>query len=310
MSNNMQAIQVHAYGGPEVLSLESIPCPTPQAGQVLVRVLAAGVHPVDVNLRSGKYKAFMPLQFPWIPGRDGAGLVASVGEGVTKFQPGQAVYGLFSGSYAEYALAAVSDINHKPDGLTFEEAAAVPVGALTAWKMVVEVANVQAGQRVLVQGAAGGVGVFTVQLAAWRGAHVIGTASAGHLDFVRSLGAEQAVDYQAAPFETVIHDVDLVLDTVGGEVGERSLLTLKKGGLLVTVAGPAPEEKARQLGVRALSGGRSSPEALRQLTELIEAKKIRPMVGEVFPLAEAARAHAQSATGHGLGRMILRVADR
>jgi NADPH:quinone reductase-like Zn-dependent oxidoreductase len=306
----MKAVQIHDYGGPEKLFFESVPRPEPRPGQVLIRVMATGVHPVDCKLRSGSYKAYMPLQFPWIPGRDGAGVVESVGDGVTVFKKGQAVYGFFDRSYAEYALAQVTDLAPKPEDLTFDQAAAVPVGALTAWKSVVEVAGVKQGQKVLVQGAAGGVGLYAAQLAVWKGAHVIGTASARNTDFVLSLGVEQVVDYQAVPFETVIHDVDVVVDTVGGEVGERSLLTLRKDGLLVTVAGRPAEEKAKQLGVRAVSGGRSNPDALREVTALIDAKRIRPVVGAVFSLAEAAKAQAQSDTGHGWGRIILHVADQ
>ena len=186
----MQAARVHDYGGPEVLVVEQAPRPEPKAGEVLIRVKAAGVNPADWKIRGGAYKQFMPLQFPWIPGLEGAGTVEALGAGVSTFQQGQEVYGILSSSYAEYAIALAKDIQPKPSNLTFEQAATVPVGALTAWGAVINSANVQAGQRVLVHGAAGGVGAFAVQLARWKGAHVTGTASAGNLEFVKSLGAE------------------------------------------------------------------------------------------------------------------------
>ena len=185
----MKAIQFHEYGGPEVLALEEIATPQPGAGQVLVRVVAAGVNPADWKIRSGAYQAFMPLPLPSIPGMEGAGVVESVGADVTDFQPGQEVYGILLGGYAEYALAEASRIRLKPDHLSFEEAASVPVGALTAWSAV-EAANIQPGQQVLVHGAAGGVGLYAVQLAHLKDAHVTATGSAKNAEYIRSLGAE------------------------------------------------------------------------------------------------------------------------
>ena len=254
----MKAVRVHDYGGPEVLVLEEAPRPQPQADQVLVRLLASAVNPVDAVMRAGYFKEFMPLSFPWIPGVEGAGIVAAVGENVTAFQPGQAVFGFVSGGYAEYAAAPAGDLQPKPAHLTFEQAATVSMGSLVAWQAVIEVANVAAGQRVLVHGAAGGVGLYAVQLAVWRSAHVIGTASAGNLDFVRSLGAEQVIDYNAAPFETVVRDVDVVIDTVGGELIERSWQVLRPNGILVTVAARLAPDAGAAHGVRAISAGRGS----------------------------------------------------
>jgi NADPH:quinone reductase-like Zn-dependent oxidoreductase len=305
----MQVIKVQDYGGADLLKLESAPRPVPQAEQVLVRMYAAGVHPADWKYRSGTYKAWMPLTFPWTPGLDGSGVIEAVGPGVTAFKPGQAVYGRISGAYAEYAVAPAAELVLKPANLSFDQAAAVPVGALTAWGVVVDGAAIQAGQRVLVQGAAGGVGLFVVQLARWKGAHVIGTASARNADFVRSLGAEQVIDYQAGPFEKAVHDVDVVVDTVGGEVSERSLQVLRKDGVFITIAGMPPEEKAKALGVRVAKGSRPGPDALRQISQLIETENLRPVVGSVFPLAEAGKAQAQGETGHGRGRIILHIAD-
>ncbi len=304
----MQVIKVHDYGSSDQLQLESAARPVPQAEQVLVHMYAAGVHPADWKYRGGQYKAFMPLTFPWTPGLDGAGVVEAVGPGVTAFKPGQAVYGRISGSYAEYALAPAADLVPKPANLSFDQAAAVPVGALTAWG-VIDAVNLQPGQRVLVQGAAGGVGLFVVQLALWKGAHVIGTASAKNADFVRSFGAEQVIDYQVATFEKSIQVVDVVIDTVGGEISERSLHVLRPDGVFVTVAGMPPEEQAKALGVRVVKGGRPGADALRQISQLIESGRLCPLVGTVFPLAQAGKAQALSETGHGRGRIILHITD-
>ena len=181
------------------------------------------------------------------------------------------------------------------------------MGALTAWGAVIEAANVQAGQRVLVHGAAGGVGLFAVQLARWKGAHVIGTASAGNLEFVRSLGAEQAIDYNAAPFETVVHDLDVVVDTVGGDYTERSYKVLHPDGIYVTIAGRLAPEAGKAQGIRAMNGARPSTEKLIQISELLTSKKIAPQVGTVFALADARRAQELSETRHGRGRIILQI---
>jgi NADPH:quinone reductase-like Zn-dependent oxidoreductase len=306
MSNTtMQAIRVHDYGGPEALVLEQAPRPQPQADQVLIRILAAGVNPADWKYRAGLYKEFMPLSFPWTPGLEAAGIVEAVGANVTTLAQGQAVYGVVTGSYAEYAIASAKDVALKPAHLTFEQAAAVPMGALTAWRPVFEDGKVQAGQRVLVHGAAGGVGVYAVQFAHWKGAHVIGTASAGNSEFVRSLGADTVIDYNAAPFETVVHDVDVVVDTVGGDTPERSWQVLRPDGLLISVAARLTPEAGQAHGVRAMSSGRASPDKLSQISELLESKQILPVVGAIFSLAEARQAHELSQTGHGRGRIVL-----
>ena len=306
MSNlMMQAVRFHDYGGPEVLVLEQTPRPQPQADQVLMRVLAAGVNPVDASIRAGFLKKFMPLPMPWIPGLEGAGIVEAVGEHVTAFQPAQSVFGLVTGGYAEYAAALASEVQPKPAHLTFEEAASVPMGALVAWQAVIETANVQAGQRVLVHGAAGGVGLYAVQLALWKGARVIGTSSARNIEFIRSLGAEEAIDYDATPFETVVRDVDVVVDTVGGEIPERSWQVLRPNGVLVTVAARLSPEAGQAHGIRAAIAGRASPEKLKQISELLEAKQLTPVVGPRFTLVEARQAQELAQTRHGRGRIVL-----
>lgn len=307
--NTMKVIRIHDYGGPEQLVLEQAPVPQIPSDQVLIHLKAAGVNPADWKYRSGAYKQFMPLTFPWIPGLEGAGIVEAAGADVKAFKKGDEVYGLVSGAYAEYALAKTNEIFPKPAGLTFEEAASIPIGALTAWGAVIATAKVEAGQRVLVHGAAGGVGLYAVQLAHWKGAHVTGTASASNLEFVRSLGAEQVIDYQATRFETVLHDMDVVIDTVGGNLAERSFQVLRPGGVYVTVAGRLAEDAGKAQNVKALSAGRFSAENLKKISELIESKQLKAVVGKVFPLGETAKAHELSQTGHGRGRIILRMGD-
>lgn len=301
----MQAVRFHEYGGPDVLVLERAPRPQPQADQVLMRVLAAGVNPADASMRAGLYKEFMPVQLPWIPGYEGAGIIEAVGENVTAFQPGQAVFGFVTGGYAEYAVAAASDVQPKPAHLTFEQAASVPMGALVAWQAVIEVANVQAGQHILVHGAAGGIGLYAVQLARWKGASVIGTASASNVEFVRSLGVEQVIDYKVTPFETTVRNMDVVVDTAGGDVIERSWQVLRPDGILVTVAGRLGPDAGKTHGVRGVSTGRGSPDKLKQIRELLDAKQLTPAIRTLFTLAEAHQAQELAQTRHGRGRVVL-----
>ena len=303
-NDTMQAVRFHQYGGPEVLVIDQIAIPHPQPGQVLVRLIAAGVNPADVGFRSGYFKEFFPLELPWIPGVDGAGIVEEVGEGVTAFSKGQAVFGRVWSSYAEYAVVPAADLQLKPAHLTFEQAAAVQQGALTAWQAI-ENAVLQPNQRVLVQGAAGGVGLFVVQFALMKGAQVIGTTSTKNVDFVRSLGAQEVIDYGSVDFETAVHGVDAVIDTVGGNLIERAWQVLKPDGILVTVAGRLTPEQGQAHGVRAISSGPAPIEKLKDISELLESKRIMPVVGEVFPLAEARQSHELSQTRHGRGRIIL-----
>jgi NADPH:quinone reductase-like Zn-dependent oxidoreductase len=311
MSNTtMQAIQAQDYGGPEVLVLEQAPRPEPNADQVLIRLKAAGVNPADWKYRSGAYKQYMPLTFPWTPGLEGSGVVEAVGANVTTLKKGDEVYGLVTGGYGEYALALVSEIQVKPAGLTFEQAAALPMGVLTAWGAVIDTAKVEAGQRVLIHGAAGGVGAYAVQLARWKGAHVTGTASAGNLEFVKSLGVENVIDYNATRFETVLGDMDAVIDTVGGDLTERSFQVIRPGGIFVTIAAMLPEDAGKAQNMRAVSAGRASADTLKQVCELIEVKQLKPVVGPVFPLADVRQAHELSQTGHGRGRIILQIKNR
>jgi len=310
-AQTIQAVRVHQYGGPEELKLERIQRPEPQAGEVLIHVHAAGVNPVDWKIRQGWMKDFRPMPLPYIPGLDLAGTVEETGPGVTAFQKGQAVFGQSpKGVYTEYTTAPVERLALKPKTLSFDEAATVPVGATTAWQGIFDHGALQPGQRVLIQGAAGGVGMFAVQFARWKGAHVIGTTSTANLGFVRSLGAETVIDYTSMPVEQAAHDMDLVFDAVGGKTLESSLRVLKRGGTLVTIAGQPPEEKVRELGVRVASfSAQVSSELLQTFAQLIDEGQVKVAIAEKFPLSEARQAHERSQSGHGRGRIVLHIVD-
>lgn len=271
LAQHMWAVRIHAYGGPERLNLEEAPRSVPRAGEVLVRVHAAGVNPLDWKIRQGLMKDSIPVTFPYIPGIEVAGVVDAVGPGVTDFPIGQAVIGLVeSGGYAEFAAVPVGALARKPEKLSYVEAATVPVGATTAWRALFDHGGLEAGQRVLIQGAAGGVGVFAVQLAKWKGAQVVGVTSTANLDFVRGLGADTVVDYTTTPVESVVQDVDLVLDGVGESTLGSSLAVIKRGGTLVSIAWPPPEERARSRGVRAVMSRGTATVSLRTLARLVE----------------------------------------
>lgn len=321
VSQSMRAIRVHRYGGPEELKLETILRPEPQPGEVLIRVYAAGVLPMETKLRRGLFQSVYPMSFPYIPGSAVAGVVAQVGEGVTAIQPGQAVFGRsVRGTYAEYTATAVAPpalapgvfslLAPKPDGLSFAEAATISGGATTAWMALFADGALHAGQRVLVHGAAGGVGGYAVQFARWKGAHVIGTVSTANVAFVRSLGAETVIDYTVTPFADVVRDVDLVLDTIGGETLRRSMQVIKRGGMIVSLVEEPQQEMAREHGIRAMKNAATpTSDLLATIAELIVAGHVKATIGGSFALDAARQAHEWVQTGHGRGRIILHVAD-
>ena len=250
----MKAVRIHAYGGPDVLAYEDAPRPTAGDGEVLIRVYATSVNPFDVAVRAGYMDGYFHYKLPLVLGSDVSGVIEAVGAGVTGFAPGNAVYargGVFrDGANAEYVVVFATDVAAKPASLDHLHAAALPHVTLTAWQALFEQAQLSTGQTVLIHGAGGGVGHIAVQLAHWRGAKVIGTAST-NLDVLRDLKVEQIIDYSKTPFESVAHDVDVVLDTIGGDVQERSYATLKPGGILVATVQPPSEETAKAHGVRA-----------------------------------------------------------
>ncbi len=315
MSNHMmQAIRVHQYGGPEQLKLEQIPSPEPQPGELLIRVHATGVLPVEWKIRQGAFHAFQPAAFPYIPGSAFAGVVEEVGDGVTAFQKGQAVFGRSNkGTYAEYTTASEDIVALKPASLSFDEAATISGGATTAWTALFEDGAMQKGQRVLIHGAAGGVGSFAVQFARLKGAQVIGTASTANVEFVRALGAETVIDYTSTPFEQVVHDVDLVLDTIGGETLQRSMPVVKRGGTLVSLLQQPSQDKARELGIHAMKNTAALPfpstNLLQTIAQLIAESQVKVTLSRIFPLRKANLAHELSQSRHGRGRIVLHIAD-
>ncbi|TAJ16093.1 MAG: NADP-dependent oxidoreductase [Planctomycetota bacterium] len=306
----MKAVRIHAYGKAEVLVYEDVPKPVAKAKQVLVRVRAAGVNPVDWKIRGGLFGGELPG--PMILGFDIAGVVESVGEGVEGWKKGDEVFALQplsrGGGYAEFAVTDASALARKPAKADFAHTAALPVAALTAWQGLFDTAKLEQGQSVLIHAGAGGVGHFAVQLAHHKGARVFATASAANLAFLKELGADVAIDYKAQKFEDVAKDVDVVLDSIGGETQQRSFGVLKKGGILVSIVGQPDVKLAKEKGVRA--GGilvKPDGKVLGELAALIDAGKLVPHVSAIVPLAEARKAHELSESGHTKGKIVLEV---
>jgi NADPH:quinone reductase-like Zn-dependent oxidoreductase len=309
----MKAVVLHSYGGPEVLQFEKAPRPEPNDEQILIRIVAASVNPVDLAIRSGKYAEYFHTTLPLIPGMDAAGVVEKVGSKISSFKVGDPVYAFFTlrgeGGYAEFALARESEIAPKPASIDYEQAAAVPAVGSTAWQALVDAAHLQAGQTVLIHGGSGGVGHMAIQIAKARGARVIATASTANQEFLKKIGADQAIDYTKTKFEDAVKDVDVVLDTVGGDTLTRSYAVVKKGGIVVTIADEPDEKKLKERGIRGVSiSAEPKSETFAALTRLIEEKKLTPVVTQVFPLAEVAKAQEQIATRHTRGKIVLRVA--
>ena len=308
----MKAVVAHEYGAPEVLKFEEVPRPEPKEDEALVRVIASGVNPADPLTLSGKYAREFGTHLPLIPGYDIAGTVEKIGSNVTKLKVGDAVYGYptFGGGWADYVTVKEWEVAAKPKSLNFGEAASVPMGALTAWQALVDVAKLHAGQTILIHGASGGVGSFAVQIAKARGARVIATASTANQDLLKQLGADVAVDYTKTRFEDVAKDVDAVLDPVGKETLSRSYDVVKKGGMVMSlVALPDRAElKKREIHGAAISVHPNAAD-LAEIAQLIDAGKIKPMVTQVLPLSEAIAAQQQAATHHTRGKVVLRIAD-
>jgi NADPH:quinone reductase-like Zn-dependent oxidoreductase len=306
-SETMKAIVVHQFGGPEVLKYEDAPRPQPKENEILVRVIAAGVNPVDTYVRSGNFGS---ATLPVIPGRDIAGLVEEIGPRVTNFKKGDAVYGnVNNGGYAEYAVAIEKNLALKPASLDFIQAAAVPVAARTAWNALIETAHLTAGQTVLIQGGSGGVGSFAIQIAKVRGAKVFATASTANQDLLEELGADVAIDYTKQKFEDVVKDVDVVLETAGKETLERSYPVVKKGGYLISIVGPANAARVQQYGIQAPPLAAAGWSSLPELTKLFDEKKLKVVITQTLPLSEAQKAQEQAGTHHTRGKIVLKVAE-
>jgi NADPH:quinone reductase-like Zn-dependent oxidoreductase len=312
---SMRAVVQTGFGGPEALEVRQVERPEPVPTEVLVRVHAAGVNPVDAKTRLGRGMSRVMGDPPFIPGWDVAGVVEEVGWGVTRFAPGDEVFGLpwfprRAGAYAEYVTAPSRQLASQPAALDHRHAAAVPLGGLTSWQALVDTARVQAGQSVLVHAASGGVGHLAVQIAKARGAYVLGTARAEKHDFLRELGVDEPIDYTEVPFEEVAHDVDVVMDLVGTEdYGLRSLRTLRPGGLLLPIASSdidnvmrAAEEQGKSVRDFLVE---PDGHAMEQLAAMIDAGMLRPQLEEVLPLAEAGRAHDLVERGRARGKVVL-----
>jgi NADPH:quinone reductase-like Zn-dependent oxidoreductase len=277
-----------------------------------VRVIASGVNPADPLVVSGKYAKEFGTHLPLIPGYDIAGIVEKIGGGITKFKVGDAVYAyvLFGGGWAEYALTNEDEAAIKPKSLTFVEAAAVPLAALTAWQALIDTAKLSAGQTVLIHGGSGGVGSFAIQIAKARGAKVIATASTSNQDLLKQLGADVAIDYTKTKFEDIAKDVDVVLDPVGKDTLARSYGVVKKGGIVISLVSRVDRAELDKHEIRGTPiAVKPNAAELREITRMIEEKKLRPIVSQVFPLSEGAKADEKAETHHTRGKMVIKIAD-
>ena len=334
----MKAVIAETYGGPEVLQIEDVPVPNVGPNGVLVRVHASSVNPVDWKLRKGLVSPVLKLRFPVIWGCDFSGVVAQTGGSVTLFKPGEEVYGFkdgrvaktYRGTYAEYAVIPEKALARKPANLSHEEAAAIPLAASTAWKALVTSGKLKAGQRVLIHAGAGGVGIYAVQIAKALGAYVAATAGGRNQDFLRQLGADLPINYEQEKFEEKISNYDLVVDGVGRPVWRGSFSVLKRGGRLVGLIAPTPEEGAGKMRILATVGGQvggafvrglvggklllmimATPRGgdLEKISSMVEAGKVKPVIEQVYPLEQIAEAHRKSEAGHVRGKLVIQVAS-
>lgn len=309
----MKAIRFHQYGGPQTLGLDEVPVPEIGPDEVLVEIHACAVNPADFKFRAGWYAQYVPLSLPFIPGADFSGTVAKAGPLASRFKPGDLVFGMrpvqTGGSYAEYIAVPGDTLAHKPSTVSHAEAAGAPLAGLTAWSALFDHARIGPSQTILIHAAAGGVGSFAVQLAKRAGAYVIATTSGPHVELVSSLGADEVIDYRSTDFTTVVKNLDVVLDTLGGESQARSFGVLRPGGMMVTLQPPGIDDAvARSHGVRAglvavtAHGGRTA-----ELAALLQAGALKVVIDQTFPLAEARAAHERSESGRARGKIVLQV---
>jgi NADPH:quinone reductase-like Zn-dependent oxidoreductase len=308
---------MHDYGSSDVLKVEQAPVPKPAAGQVRIRIHAAGVNPVDWKVRAGRLKRNTALTLPHILGRDVAGTIDAVGNGVGRWKIGDPVIALIplkpagGGAFSEYVVVTAKDVAPKPARLSFEEAAGIPVAALAAWRTLIEVADVQRGQRVLIHGGAGGVGSVAVQLAHWRGAHVIATASERNHEYLKSIGADETIDYRTTRFEDVVKDADVVLDTVGADTLQRSVGVVREGGMLLSIVGMPSPQACGERKIRCPNPDDNEPEhageRLGSIGKLYDSGQLKMTLQTVLPLEQAGKALELSEAGHTRGKIVLRV---
>lgn len=310
--STMKAVRIHTYGNSDVLTYENAPCPVPGEGDLLVRVHATSINPFDIAVRSGFMANYFNHNLPLILGTDISGVVEALGPATNSFSPGDEVYtraGVYrDGTYAEYAIVKAAEVTAKPQSLDHIHAAAIPHVTLTAWQALFELADLREEQTILIHGAAGGVGHIAVQLAKWRGARVIGTASV-NFDLLESLGVDQAIDYSKTAFEDIAHDVDVVLDTIGGDTQKRSWSTLKRGGILVSIIEAPSADLAEAHGVRQSMVMSAPPvaETLTRVAEMVNEGILKPVVSTVLPLQDAKAAHLIVENKHARGKIVLQV---
>ncbi len=317
----MKAVRINEFGGADVMKIEDIERPVPAADEILVKVYASGVNPADWVIRKGGNDFLKPLlKLPMTLGWDAAGIVEETGSNVTGFKKGDAVYGVpnfpGNGSYAEYVAAKAGQFALKPKSIGFNEAAGVPLAALVAWTGAFELGKLEPGQRILIHGASGGVGSFAVQFAKWKGAYVIGIASANNLDFLKQLGADEVIDYRTQQFEDLLHDIDVVLDASplrDNAARLKSVSVLKEGGILVSVNidFPFSDDVTKALAKKNAKGELLFTQIkqgwLSQIAQLIDEGKVRVVVSKIYPLEQVAEAHRESETWHVRGKLILEV---
>lgn len=304
----MKAVLIHKYGGPEKVVYEDVvEIPKAGANQALVQIKAVSLNPIDYKLASGKMQN---LKLPWTPGGDFAGVVESVGSGVFGFKNGDAVFGNSpgGGAYSQYIAVNADLIVPMPPRLDFVEAASVPLAGQTAWQGILEHGELQTGQKVLIHGAAGGVGSFAVQLARWKGAEVFATALSEDAQYLRELGAGEVINYKTTPFESVVKDMDLVFDLIGGDTQAKSFMALREGGRLIsTVQPPSAEEAAKHKIVAMMMHMKPSAKRLSQLVELLEEGKIKTFIDRTFSLSQAKEAWRYMINCHTKGKIVLTV---
>lgn len=309
IDETMQAWRIDRFGGPEVLRDATLPAPHPARGEVLVEMRSAGVNPVDLKTREGRYPTIREDALPFTLGRDVAGIVARCGEGVENWKPGQPVFafvGQGQGAYAEYVVVESSALASPPSSLAIEDAGAVPLAALTAWQGLFDHGKLERGERVLIHGASGGVGQFAVQFAREAGAQVFATGSGESLDLLRKLGANDTIDYNAQRFEDVARDVDLVYDLIGGDTQQRSWAVIRQGGALVSTLNEPSQSEASKHGARATRyTARPDGEQLGRIAQLIESGKVRVEIVARFPFERVPDAFARLEEGHLRGKLVV-----
>ncbi len=311
MTNSHKVVRIHAYGNRDVLAYEDAPIPSIGVDEVLVKIHATSINPVDWKVREGYLQGFLAHKLPLVLGWDFAGEITALGAEVSGWKIGEAVYSRpdisRDGTYAEYIAVRVSEIARKPETISWQQAAAVPLTALTAWQSLYEMANVQAGERVLIHAGAGGVGTFAIQLAKLRGAYVYTTVSARNVELLKSLGADEVIDYTQQDFSQ-LRDLDVVFDTLGGDVLAKSWQTIKRGGRLVSIVSTPDAATAEQHGVKPFfCFVQPSALQLTELARLIDAGKIQIVIDSVFALKDITQTHEKSESGRARGKIVVQV---